>query len=216
MTTCILLAAGSASRMNPGRHRRSNRDDTLNAGSTFDTDQPDTPKMLLPYNGKTFLQHAIDEVQHTQASALVVVSGYYHSLIEPILALQKIAVVENKNWQEGIGSSIQAGVAYTLIQYPATTNIILLVCDQPFISTSLLNQLMATASESTKGIVAAAYSNTLGTPVLFSKKYFECLLALNGNTGAKKIIQQFQNDVAMVEFPAGAIDIDTPEDYVAL
>ena len=191
MTICLLLAAGSSSRMGK-------------------------PKMLLPDNGKTFLQHAIDEIKKVKGSGLLVVTGCYHELLESILSAQQIAFVENKNWEKGIGPSIQEGVKYIVNHYSIADNIIILVCDQPYISSALLNELIETKQQSGKGIIASAYNGTMGTPVLFDKKYFEQLALLNGQYGAKKIIQANQADVAEVAFPLGAVDIDTEEDYEKL
>ncbi len=191
MIVCLLLAAGSSSRMGK-------------------------PKMLLPYNDKTFLQHIVDEIKELNSVQLLVVTGSCHSLLQPILASKKIPLIENKKWEEGMGSSIRAGIEYIQSNYKNTEAVLILVCDQPFISSSLLNDLIETANQKGKGIIASAYSDTLGTPVLFNRKYFGQLLTLSGQSGAKRIIQQFDDDVASVEFPAGATDIDTPEDYKAL
>lgn len=188
MTVCLLLAAGSSSRMG-------------------------SPKMLLPFNGKTFLQHAIDEIKNSNANGLVVVTGCCHQHLKGILLPQQINFVENKNWEEGMSSSIQTGTAYTIQQYPSTESIIIAVCDQPYISSSLLNELVAAKQKTGKGIIASTYNNTQGTPVLFSKKYFEQLKQLGGPYGAKKIIQEHANDMSAINFPKGAIDIDTVEDY---
>lgn len=188
MTVCLLLAAGSSSRMG-------------------------SPKMLLPFNGKTFLQHAIDEIKNSNANGLVVVTGCCHQHLKGILLPQQINFVENKNWEEGMSSSIQTGTAYTIQQYPSTESIIIAVCDQPYISSSLLNELVAAKQKTGKGIIASTYNNTQGTPVLFSKKYFEQLKQLGGPYGAKKIIQGHANDMSAINFPKGAIDIDTVEDY---
>ena len=188
MTVCLLLAAGSSSRMG-------------------------SPKMLLPFNGKTFLQHAIDEIKNSNANGLVVVTGCCHQHLKGILLPQQINFVENKNWEEGMSSSIQTGTAYTIQQYPSTESIIIAVCDQPYISSSLLNELVAAKQKTGKGIIASTYNNMQGTPVLFSKKYFEQLKQLGGPYGAKKIIQGHANDMSAINFPKGAIDIDTVEDY---
>lgn len=191
MITSLLLAAGSSSRMGK-------------------------PKMLLPFKGKTFLQHTIDEIKNSNADNLVVVTGCYHQQLTEVLLPQSIDIAENKNWEEGMGTSIQTGVAHILQQYPHTENIIIIVCDQPYISSSLLNKLIAAKPETGKSIIAAAYNGTAGTPVLFGKKYFEKLLQLKGPQGAKKIVQQSTEDVFYIDFPGGATDIDTPEDYKTL
>ena len=191
MTVCLLLAAGSSSRMGK-------------------------PKMLLPFNQKTLLQHAIDEIKKVDGGELLVITGCYHLLLKEILEQQQIDFVDNNNWQDGMGSSIQKGITYVSAHYPNASSIIILVCDQPYISAGLLNELMATKLQTNKGIVASAYNHTTGTPVLFDKKYFPELSLLNGQFGAKKLVQQFNDDVATVAFPSGAFDIDTIEGYEKL
>jgi molybdenum cofactor cytidylyltransferase len=191
MTVCLLLAAGSSSRMGQ-------------------------PKMMLPYKGSTLLQHIIDEVKATKNTTLLVVTGCYHTLIEQALLHQQIPLINNEQWQAGMGSSIQTGMAYLLQHYPDASNILIMVCDQPFITENLLHQMMATKESTGKGIVACTYAGAIGTPVLFDKKYFNQLLLLQGASGAKKLVQQLEEDVAIVNFPAGAMDIDTPEEYEQL
>lgn len=188
MTTGLLLAAGSSTRMG-------------------------LPKMLLSFTGKSLLQHCIDEIRNSAIDDLVVVTGCYHSLIREILQSQKIAFTENKNWQEGMGSSIQHGINYITENYKEVTEVIILVCDQPHISSPLLNKMINAKQQTGKGLIACAYNNTIGTPVLFDKKYFSELSILEGEYGAKKTVQQFTEDIAIVDFPLGSIDIDTPEDY---
>ena len=191
MTVCLLLAAGSSSRMGK-------------------------PKMFLPFNGKTLLQHVIDEIKKTNGTQLLVVTGCYHPLLKEILLSQQIDFTENENWEDGMGSSIQKGISYIIKHYQNASNVIILVCDQPHISSSLLNELITTAQKTSKGIIASFYNDTNGTPALFDKKYFEHLILSNGKYGAKKIIQQYKEDAAMVNFPLGKVDIDTDEEYEKL
>ncbi len=187
-TVCLLLAAGSSSRMGQ-------------------------PKMLLDFNGKTLLQHIIDEVKQLNDVSLLVVTGCYHHLLKEILQAQQIPFVQNQQWEEGMGTSIHKGMLYLQEHYSDADNVMVLVCDQPYISSSLL-QAMIDAKQSTgKGITACSYNDITGTPVLFDKKYFNQLAMLHGSYGAKKMMQQFSDDIYPVSFPAGAIDIDTPDDY---
>ena len=188
MTVCLLLAAGSSSRMGQ-------------------------PKMMLPYKNSTLLQHIIDEVKIIKNTTLLVVTGCYHTLIEQSLLPQQIPLIKNEQWQAGMGSSIQTGMVYLLQHYPAATNVLILVCDQPFITTDLVQEMLAAKESKSKGIIACTYDGAIGTPVLFDKKYFNQLLLLHGTSGAKKLVQQFEADRATVNFPAGIMDIDTPEDY---
>lgn len=215
MTTCLLLAAGSSSRMT-GRYRRSDQHVEIETGLTSGSDQEAIPKMLLRFKDKTLLQHIIDEIKNSDADHLTVVTGCYHAAIKEVLGLQEIDLIENKSWEQGMGASIQSGITHIIQHYPNTQHLIILVCDQPYISSALLNEMIRTKQKTGKGIVASAYNNTIGTPVLFEKKYFNSLLLLNGQQGAKKIVLQNTNDTAEVAFAGGAFDIDTPEDYHSL
>jgi molybdenum cofactor cytidylyltransferase len=199
MTVCILLAAGSSSRMQ----------------SSNAAEKP-IPKMLLSFNGKTLLQHAVDEITKVDETKLLVVTGCYHSILQEILSAQHIAFIENKNWQDGMGHSIQKAVLHVIEKYANAESIIILVCDQPYISSDLLQQLISTKKQSGKGIIASFYNEIYGTPVLFDKLYFEQLALLDGKAGAKKIVDENIRDVDSVPFPLGGIDIDTLSDYIKL
>ena len=91
-----------------------------------------------------------------------------------------------------------------------------MMCDQPFVSVSLLNDLIATQQVTAKPIVASNYGTTVGPPTLFHKSIFPFLLELKGDTGARKIIERHADDVITVYFPEGSIDIDTTADYELL
>jgi len=191
MTVSLILAAGSSSRMGE-------------------------PKMLLMYKGKTLLQHVIDEAKFINDNLLIVVTGRYHDLLVPLLQQQSIEPIKNEQWKNGMGSSVSAGVCYILKNFPSAENVLILTCDQPFVSTALLQQLINTKVISGKGIAACAYGDTVGIPVLFDKKYFNLLLSLKDNKGAKKIVSDSMKDVVSIDFPAGIIDIDEPKDYEKL
>jgi molybdenum cofactor cytidylyltransferase len=117
----------------------------------------------------------------------------------------------NSDWQQGMSSSMQAGLGF-LMEKEVIDQVVLMLCDQPFVDASLLNQLINAKETSGKGIVAAAYSNTLGVPALFDKRYFEELVQLTGSEGAKKVIFNHQAEVHALDFPLGAVDLDTEED----
>ena len=96
---------------------------------------------------------------------------------------------------------------------PYIDSVIFMVCDQPHVSLSILNELIRTQQRTTKQIVTCNYGDSIGPPALFHKKYFRELMKLSGDSGARKIIEQNMNDVATILFPEGKIDIDTKEDY---
>ena len=175
-----------------------------------------TPKQLTRFKGKTFLQHVIDEAKAAGPAAIVVVTGANANEVAASVAGSEVIIIHNKDWEKGMASGIVAGVNAITQLETNIEKIIIAVCDQPFVSSALFNQLDAVQRETGKPIVASAYANTMGTPVLFTRKYFDELLSLKGDTGAKKVLKENSEDVATVEFPKGVVDIDTQEDLKAL
>lgn len=172
------------------------------------------PKMLMQFNGTTFIQHIIHTAKQIPTTNIAVVTGCYHSLLQPILADEALDIVYNDEWEKGMGTSIKKGIEY--LTESSITNCFILVCDQPYITETLLNKMLQQKEATGNGIVACSYGNTFGTPVLFDQRYFNLLKQLDGPIGAKKIVQQFLADTVMVDFPDGATDIDTLEDYQGL
>lgn len=171
------------------------------------------PKMLLPFRKGNILSHLLDEARALQPAAICLVTGYYHNEILSAVATDGVLVVRNMQWQEGMSGSIRLGLLHLLQQVPALGQVLILVSDQPYLTTHLLRSMLQVQQQTQKGIVAAVYEGIQGTPVLFTKDYFDQLAQLTGDKGAKRILQAHPGDVAVVDFPEGIRDIDTPEDY---
>ena len=174
------------------------------------------PKQLLQYRGKTLLAHAINEAVNSNADAVVVVLGKDANLFKKDIDERKIRVAINSSWEEGMASSLRLGMDTLLKDKPYIDAVIFMVCDQPHVLSSILNDLIITQQKTTKQIVTSNYGDSMGPPSLLHKKYFEELMKLSGDAGARKIIQKNMNDVATILFPEGNIDIDTEEDYKKL
>jgi molybdenum cofactor cytidylyltransferase len=174
------------------------------------------PKQLLPYNGKSLLEHAVDIANDAEANPVIVVLGYNAVLMEKQIDEKKVHIVENKAWKEGMASSIRCGLNTLMHIAPLSDAVILMVCDQPYVSASLINDLIAMQKNTGKLIVTSQYENAIGPPALFYKTIFPGLLELQGQAGARKIVERYSNDVATVLFAQGNIDIDTEADYKAL
>jgi molybdenum cofactor cytidylyltransferase len=174
-------------------------------------------KQLLPFGANTLLQHVIDEAVGAGPQTVVVITGANAKIVSAsINDDSKLNIVNNDNWEQGISTGIVAGVRHILSLSPGIRKIILAVCDQPFVSTALFVQLDQIQEKSGKPVVACTYSDTIGTPALFTVKYFDQILGLKGDEGAKKILKNNREDVATVDFPKGQIDIDTQMDYEKL
>ena len=174
------------------------------------------PKQLLRYRGKTLLAHAINEAVNSNTDAIVVILGKDADLFKKEIDEKKVRVAVNSSWEEGMASSLRLGLDTLLNDKPYIDAVIFMVCDQPHVLSSILNELIITQQKTTKQIVTCNYGDSIGPPALFHKKYFNDLMKLSGDTGARKIIQQNMNDMTTILFPEGEIDIDTEEDYEKL
>jgi molybdenum cofactor cytidylyltransferase len=183
----IILAAGQSSRMG-------------------------TPKQLLPYQGKTLLRHVTEIAIASVCHPIIVVLGAYYKKISHELKSLPVQIVENTEWTTGMGSSIRCGIQALIPFGNSVEAAIILVCDQPFVSLQTINQLVDAYHSTQKPIVASAYEDTLGVPALFQRKLFPELSRLNHTEGAKNVIKCHKQSTFSIDFPQGAIDLDTPDD----
>ena len=174
------------------------------------------PKQLLNYKGKSLLQHAVHEAMQTTMRPVIVVIGANSDVVKKELKDLDIEVAENERWIEGMSTSLHRGLVAAKKLNKDVDGIIFMVSDQPFVSASLLNNLLKTQHETGLPIIASDYGDKLGTPVLFHKSFFSELMKLSGDTGARKLIKKNTDVVATVAFFKGNIDIDTKEDYEGL
>ncbi len=170
-------------------------------------------KMLLPFGNSTILQTIIENAKAINSDTICMVTGYYHHELIASIADEKVRLVYNERWEEGMSGSIKKGLSYLISQSPEMKAVLILVADQPFISSALLNEMIQLQTITNKGIVAASYTGIAGTPVLFTVNHFSSLEKLSGDKGARSILQLYPNDLITVDFPLGDIDIDTQDDY---
>lgn len=174
------------------------------------------PKQRLLYKGQSLLQHAIQTALSSDAQPVVVVLGARADEVKEEVNESAVYLVVNDQWEEGMASSIRCGIAALNKSNRKTEGAILMVCDQPFVTPSLLNDLLTAHEKTAKPIVACSYADTFGPPVFFHHTFFPALLQLKGDTGARSVIRQYANEVEAIPFPEGAIDIDTEQDYEKL
>lgn len=174
------------------------------------------PKQLLKFKGKTLLQNAIDSARQAGLQPIITVLGSYTELVLSETDTKEAIIVRNDNWQTGMASSVMAGIVAIENDFPATEAAILMVCDQPYVDGMLLNELVSKHQNTGKSIIASQYDKVLGVPALFHRSLFKELIALKGDSGARKVIQKHADRVEVVLFPDGSIDIDTIGDYERL
>lgn len=174
-----------------------------------------TPKQLLPIQGRSLLRHLAEISIASLCDPVVVVLGASVHQTRAEIEDLPLQIVENQHWQSGMGTSICTGLTALLEQKPTLNAVLILVCDQPFVSTDLIDQLVIAYQSTNYQIVATTYLETVGVPALLSDRYFSELLKLDSDTGARQIIQQHLHETYTISFPKGAIDLDTPDQYQA-
>ena len=170
-------------------------------------------KQLLNMEGMPLLSYMITQAIKTKARRVFVVLGASAEAIRSTVVNDQVEWVENSNWKEGMSSSIRSGINHLIKHHPEVEATVLMMCDQPFVTTGLINQIIEKQMQSGKDIVTCSYGGVVGPPTLFTFKFFPELLKLKGDAGAKKIIERSPDQVATVDFPRGEIDIDTESDY---
>lgn len=175
-----------------------------------------TPKQLLAYRGCTLIRHMAEVAMASVCQPIAVVLGANAERIKPEVSQLPVQIVQNQRWEEGMSSSIRVGLKALLTMNPNLEAVVILLCDQPFVSSQTLNQLVEAYRLTGKPIIASEYGGTFGVPALFNCTLFSELMALKSTEGAKQLIKRNIHEVFKVPFPEGAIDIDTPKDYEQL
>lgn len=175
-----------------------------------------SPKQLLLLNKDTMLNRLIKMVQKAIDFPIYLVLGANAEKIKAQLPITNLNIVENNEWQEGMGSSIRIGVQAVIDSANKHDGVLILVCDQPHLSETAIKDLISLQDNKKSAITASFYANVAGTPALFHQSVFSDLLALKGDQGAKRIIQERDQELAKLQFEKGVLDIDTPEDYQQL
>jgi molybdenum cofactor cytidylyltransferase len=171
------------------------------------------PKQLLPYRKQTLLNHCLQIARTSDGNPIVVVLGAQAETIKKEISGNDAQIVVNADWEEGMASSIRCGIKELVRIDPLVEGALLMVCDQPHVTSSLINNLLTTHRKTRRPIIACSYAETFGPPVLFHKTLFPELLKLNGDVGARSVIQQHAEAVEVIPFPEGALDVDTEADY---
>lgn len=183
----------------------------LAAGSSSRLGQP---KQLVEFEGQTLMER-ITQIALSVSEEVLVILGANIELIKPKLDSfsDRINIIENPNWKEGMGTSISLGIEHLALK---SDGILILLTDQPLISQVLLQNMMQTFAERKYPIVACDYGEQLGVPILFDKSFFPELQDLKGEQGAKIFLKNYSEKITSVSFKDGLFDIDTLEDLSKL
>jgi molybdenum cofactor cytidylyltransferase len=155
-----------------------------------------SPKALLSYQGRPFLEHLLDVAHHPKIGLRRVVLGADASPIAKEVNLAPDEIVINDQWEKGQLSSIQAALRSLP---PKTDGIILLLIDHPLISASLVSELIESFYSSGKSIVLPVYEGRRGHPVIFSSALYQDLMNASLETGARSVVWAHAGEVQVLQ-----------------
>jgi molybdenum cofactor cytidylyltransferase len=172
-------------------------------------------KQLLAWADTSLLGHAVKMAKSSKAKKTIVVLGANAKAIAAQLSDCEVQLVKNDNWASGMGSSIATGVECLMGSGEKFDAVLITLADQPLIDTPYLDLMIETAAKVNESIVATAYGNKAGVPALFGRQYFETLMALESEQGAKEVLDWFKSDIFRLDPGSKTLDIDTMKDYEA-
>ncbi|MCX7838219.1 MAG: nucleotidyltransferase family protein [Anaerolineae bacterium] len=169
-------------------------------------------KQLLPWRGKTLIEHAIEIAQHSRADETLVVLGAHADVVRPVVEKTGARIIVNAEWETGQASSIRAGVSALT---PDIAAAIFVNADQPFLTSAVIDALIARYRETGASIIASVFAGRRGNPALFARAHFAELQTLRGEQGGRALFAKYA--VLTVEFDAQlGVDIDTWDDYTSV
>ncbi len=174
------------------------------------------PKQLLPAGGGTLLERILDEALRSDLDEVILVLGHLfediRAVLGQVLEHPKLKVVENRQYKQGISSSIIAGLSEVEESHD---HVMILLADMPHIDANLIDLLVRRYIDSRLPLGAIKLKTKRTHPVIFSRKLFHELHNLKGDVGARDLFKKYTDQVCLVE-PEGFYDdrdIDTPEDH---
>jgi molybdenum cofactor cytidylyltransferase len=168
-------------------------------------------KLLAELGGKPLVRTVTEQALASKAQSVIVVTGHQAEQVEKALHGLKVKFVRNPDFAEGLASSVKAGVAAVA---DGADGAVICLGDMPLISSNLIDRLIEAFAPDRGHLIAVPVSdNRRGNPVLWSRRFFNELMTLDGDIGARHLIARHGEAVAEVPVEGfGAfLDIDTPQ-----
>ena len=166
------------------------------------------PKQLLPWRGQPLLRHIARQALKSGADQVAVIVGAHAEAVLETLEGLPLTCVVNLGWCEGIASSIRCAAHWA--NQRDLQALALATSDQPYVDASHLDRLYA-EHQAGAAQVASSYDGVLGVPALFDATLFRRLLTLGGDAGAAALLRK-DPTVRRIDWPAGAVDLDSVRD----
>jgi molybdenum cofactor cytidylyltransferase len=179
-----------------------------------------TPKQLLRLAGETILEHTLKNVRASNVSEIVLVLGHAAESVEKEISTERVKIVRNQDYQQGMGTSLRTGLAAVDASASA---VLIVLADQPFVRPETINQLIAchqnvnqnVNQEEKPQIIIPAFNGFRGNPALLDRSVFAELQSLTGDVGCRAIFGNHTENIRKlpVEDIGVLLDIDSQEEY---
>ncbi len=174
------------------------------------------PKQLVMFEGESLIRRAVRS-SLSVCENVVVVLGSDVNDIEPELAGLSTEICINKNWKDGIGSSIAEGVRLAEKKFKDLNGFLIHLSDLPLVTSLELRKLLEAADSEKEKIVFSVYEDFEGVPAYFPSRYFSGLASLEGDFGAQGLIKSAEPESKIgVRNGIRYFDVDSEEDLAEL
>ena len=170
-------------------------------------------KQLTKFDGEALVSRTVRLAENICGECTILVVGNDWKRVLKACGPLCGFFVYNDNYKSGMASSIVSGI--NAVAHSADA-ILLLMADQPLITMQHLQSLISEWRRAQDKIVISEYSGIQGTPVIFPAQWFDDLMKLKGDQGARSLLTNPEFSIRGLAFDAAAIDIDTPEDFAKL
>ena len=174
-----------------------------------------TNKLIAPWRGKTPLEFVCAAATSSDCDKTIVVTGNEQTQIVEKLDNFEVLLTHNPNYKSGMAPSIRQGIL--LAQENEADAVLVLLGDMPGITSAIINKMIAASQNNEPdAIIIATCEGKRGNPLLWPKMYFDQLLSLEGDQGARQIFSRYEDQIVELELGAGVLfDLDTPESFQA-
>lgn len=172
-----------------------------------------SPKMLLPFAGKTMIEKVIENISLSRIDRTLLVTGAYKDEISEVIERSSVTFCHNKNYHEGMLSSVKCGFRALPVE---AGQVLVFPGDKPYITADVINQVIDSYTGSGRGIIVPVYMKKRGHPVLIDLRYRQIVEELDPGEGLRSLARLYPHDVLEVETNVPGIlkDIDTYQDYL--
>lgn len=170
-------------------------------------------KQLVRVNGRPLLHTVVSRAVELAGNSVTVVLGAHAGELAPLLKHTPAVISVNRDWSEGIASSIREGISHV---HATADGVLILLADQAAVTTEDLRRLAGAWRRNPTSIAAAQYAGQLGVPAIFPRWCFRELNELRGDRGAQMLLQRHVDRLVRLPMPSAELDIDRPEDLLAL